>query len=124
MAKDITTYNFFARPAIGVPEQEYFFHISDLLTRQYIAEPFTYLLATEQALYYLAIGGNYTPYAISHKKRAFTEAIGTVGISIGQRKRIQVPVKKLEHASTDKIVMCKGKYSRAPKAVAVLDFFK
>ena len=124
MAKDIKTYNFCVRPAVRVPEQEYFFHIADLLTRQYIAEPFTYLLATEQALYYLAIGGNYTPYAISHKKRTFTEAIGTVGISIGQRKRVQIPVKKLEHASTDKIIMCKGKYDSAPKAVAVLDFFE
>ena len=117
MNKEFKSDMFCVRRALGVPEKDYYDHLAMMLTEHYVAESFTYILATEHALYYLALGGAYTPYEISHKKKAFKEAVGTVGIKLGARRRAQIPVKIIK-STDDKLLMCKGQYRDSAKVVS------
>ena len=96
---------------VGMSIHEYYETLSDLLAERYIDKPFRYILATNKALSILAIGGTYTPYSISHKKKAFKEAIGTIRISIGKR-RAQIPAVfiDIDGVDGDYLVTCAGKY--------------
>lgn len=123
MNNEIKKYVFCSIPAIGISDIDYYGQISKLMAEQYTHEPFQYIFATEKVLYWLSIAGKYTPYSISHRKKSFDEAVGTIGVEIGQKKRAHLPVVQMGTVcDVDRLVMCKGEYGRYNNVIAYIDF--